>query len=666
MANSNQLSIKEDKGAFMRRAELKHYFDSLEFEKQYHTSAPLGAFCGAQGTRFSLWAPTASRVTLSLYAEGAGGAPFETAAMKRGERGVWTYETKRNLDGVYYDYLVTAQRATRRTGDPYARACGLNGERSMVIDLARTNPAGWENDRAPDKQAEDVIYEIHVKDFSWDPASGVPFHLRGKFGALTLADTTLHGEGEQPTCINYVRQLGATHVQLMPVYDYGSVDEAGTGDAFNWGYDPVNYNIPDGSYSSDPARGEVRIRELKEAVMALHRAGLRVIMDVVYNHTYQLESHLFKTVPWYYVRQKADGSASNGSGSGCEIASERSMCGRYILDSVLYWASEYHIDGFRFDLMGLHDVELMNGIEQALSARFGAGEKLIYGEPWTGGKASPRPGTMLCDKGHLKELRPTVGAFCDATRDAVKGSVMEEGGRGFVNGGDRFNAGYMACCIRGWAGESPDMTYRSAMQTVSYLSCHDDWTLWDKLVATMTEGRDYDTPHPHVLRANRLAAAMLFCCQGHLFMLSGEEFGRTKQGVKNSYRSPVSVNRMDWVRAAHNRALVNYYRGLIALRKRLPGLCDKSVFAGERLLEAVDIAPGAAMIRLDNRGEGSGYSELCLLFNTSETDVPIALPDGDWSILADGESSFLWETGMTVSGGARVRSRQCLILGKSN
>ncbi len=647
----------------MKRAELKQVFDSLEFEKAYHTDAPLGAFPSEQGTRFALWAPTATRVTLSLYTDGAYGAPFETAAMKKGERGVWTYETKRNLDGVYYDYLVTAQRATRRTADPYARACGLNGSRSMVIDLARTNPEGWENDSSPARQAEDVIYEMHVKDFSWDPASGVPFHLRGKFGALTLTGTTLNGEGRMPTCVDYVKRLGATHVQLMPIYDYGSVDEAGASDAFNWGYDPVNYNIPDGSYSSDPARGEVRIRELKEAIMALHKAGLRVIMDVVYNHTYQLESHLFKTVPWYYVRQKPDGSASNGSGCGCEIASERSMAGRYILESVLYWAEEYHIDGFRFDLMGLNDVELMNGIAQALDARFGAGEKLLYGEPWAGGTPHPREGTMLCDKSHLKELSG-VGAFCDATRDAVKGSVMEEYGRGFVNGGDKFCAGYMACCVKGWAGESADMTYRSPQQTVSYLSCHDDWTLWDKLVATMAEGRDYDTLHPHILRANRLAAAMLFCCQGHLFMLSGEEFGRTKQGIRNSYRSPVAVNRMDWARAAQNSALVEYYRGLIALRKQLPALCDKSILAGERLFAAEDIAPGAAMIRLDNRGEGSRYSELCLVFNTSDARVPLALPEGEWNILADGESSFLWETGMTVSGGAQAEPGSCLILGK--
>ncbi len=647
----------------MRRAELKQVFDSLEFEREFHTNEPLGSFLSDSGTRFALWAPTASRVALSLYTCGADGAAFETIAMKRGERGVWFYETSRNLSGVYYDYLVTAQRATRRTADPYARACGVNGNRSMVVDLAKTNPEGFADDRAPAKQAEDVIYEIHVKDFSWDPASGVPFHLRGKYGALALRGTTLGGEGRMPTCLDHMLRLGVTHVQLMPVYDYGSVDETGASDAFNWGYDPVNYNIPDGSYSTDPAHGEVRIREFKEAVMGLHKAGLRVIMDVVYNHTYHLESHLFKTVPWYYVRQKADGAASNGSGCGCETASERSMCGRYILDSVLYWAEEYHIDGFRFDLMGLHDTELMNAVQQALDARFGAGEKLVYGEPWAGGTPHPREGTILCDKGHLKEIHPSIGAFCDATRDAVKGSVMDERGNGFVSGGP-FSAGHLACCVKGWSGESQDMIYRSPMQTISYLSCHDDWTLWDKLIATMTNGMEHTQLHPAVLRANRLAAAMLFCCQGHLFFLSGEEFARTKLGVKNSYRSPVALNRLDWQRAADCAALVEYYRGLIALRKRLPGLCDKSILAPERLFAASDVAPGAAMIQLDNRGENSEYDTLCLLFNTSDRDVPVSLPEGEWQLLADGESSWFFESGMTLSGKATIEPASCLILGK--
>ena len=366
-------------------AQMKRWFDSAEFERQYHTDAPLGVHSHGSGVRFSLWAPTASDVRLNLYPDGGRSHALCTVTMRRGERGVWLHDDARRLEGVYYDYDVTVDGVTRRTQDPWAKACGVNGLRSMVTDLSGTDPLGWEADRAPVKPRETVVYEIHVKDFSYDPRSGVPAHQRGRYAALTLTDTTLDGKGQHPTCINHVRRLGATHVQLMPVYDYGSVDEAGDPHAFNWAYDPVNYNVPEGSYASDAHHGHTRIRELKEAVQALHAAGFRVIMDVVYNHTYHLEgSCLFKAVPWYFYRQEEDGSASNGSGCGSEIASERSMVARYILDSVMFWAEEYHMDGFRFDLMGMMDVPLMNRIRRALDERFGKGEKEIWGEPWAG------------------------------------------------------------------------------------------------------------------------------------------------------------------------------------------------------------------------------------------------------------------------------------------
>ena len=349
----------------MRAAALKAVFDSKDFENEFHCDAPLGAFVTPQGTRFALWAPTAERVTLYLHHSGHEGWAYAAHELVRGERGLWTWETGENLHGVYYGYDVTVDGVTRFIADPYARACGVNGVRSMVVDLARTNPPGWARDRAPARGSEDVICEIHVGDFSADPHSGVPEAYRGKYKALTLTDTTLDGKGRHPTCVAYLKRQGFTHVELMPVQDFGSVDEAGRPAAFNWGYDPVNHSVPEGSYATDPFHGEVRIRELKEAVQALHQSGLRVIMDVVYNHVQWLEgSCLFGSVPWYFFRQNADGSASNGSGCGSELASERSMCARYILDSVLYWAEEYHIDGFRFDLMGLLDAPLMNRIRR--------------------------------------------------------------------------------------------------------------------------------------------------------------------------------------------------------------------------------------------------------------------------------------------------------------
>lgn len=632
----------------MRAAALKAVFDSKDFENEFHCDAPLGAFVTPQGTRFALWAPTAERVTLYLHHSGHEGWAYAAHELVRGERGLWTWETGENLHGVYYGYDVMVDGVTRFIADPYARACGVNGVRSMVVDLPRTNPPGWARDRAPARGSEDVICEIHVGDFSADPHSGVPEAYRGKYKALTLTDTTLDGKGRHPTCVAYLKRQGFTHVELMPVQDFGSVDEAGRPAAFNWGYDPVNHSVPEGSYATDPFHGEVRIRELKEAVQALHQSGLRVIMDVVYNHVQWLEgSCLFGSVPWYFFRQNADGSASNGSGCGSELASERSMCARYILDSVLYWAEEYHIDGFRFDLMGLLDAPLMNRIRRALDERYGEGEKLVFGEPWSGGPTAERPGTPLCHKGNMALLDAQIGAFCDDTRDAVRGGLYDPRSRGFASEGD-FNAAWLACCVRGWSG--PGLPFLAPSQTVSYVSSHDDWTLWDKLVYALGDGRHFAPRQEEIVRANRLAAAITFCCQGRLFMLSGEDFGRTKLGMRNSYNAPLRINRLYWRRTVRFRDLAAYYRGLIALRKQLPCLCDKGERAGERLLEVAEITPRAAAVRLDNGGADSRWAQILLAVNTDGEACTLSLPQGRWSVLCDGESSFLWKKPKAAEG----------------
>ena len=649
----------------MHAATLKTFFDSEGFEYQYHCDEPLGSFVSDRGTHFAIWAPTAQRVILYLHTNGHEGWAYASHDLVRGERGLWTWDTPENLEGVYYGYDVTVDGETRFIADPYAKACGLNGVRSMVVDLSHTNPPGWEKERAPKRQSEDIICEIHVKDFSCDASSGVPEIYRGKYKALTLENTTVGLMGRRPTCLKYLKKQGFTHVQLMPVYDYGSVDEAGDPDAFNWGYDPINYNVPDGSYSTDPFHGEVRIRELKEAIQALHKNGLRVIMDVVYNHTYHLErSCLFGAVPWYYYRQNEDGSASNGSGCGSEIASERSMCARYILDSVLYWAEEYHIDGFRFDLMGALDTRLMNRIRSELDQRYGEGEKLVFGEPWSGGACAPRAGTQLAHKDNLHMLHPGIGAFCDNTRDAVKGGLGDPRSRGFASGGD-FNSEWLASCVRGWAGrEHAYHAFTAPSQTISYLSSHDDWTLWDKLVYSMHGDRRFAQRREDVLRANKLAAAILFCCQGRIFVLSGEDFGRTKLGVRNSYRSSLRVNRLDWKRASRFRELTEYYRGLIALRKTLPGLCDKSEQAKNRITEVAGPVRGTAAIRLNNRGRGSKYSELMILVNTTQERCSLALPEGEWNLLVDGESSFCWKRPIRFAGEADVAPVSLMLLGR--
>ena len=643
-------------------------YDSKAFEAQYHTDEALGALWAPAATRFALWAPTARQVSLSLYAEGTGGGPLLTVDLARGGRGVWEAVVEGDLDGRYYDFAVTdCEGVTRRTADPWARACGRDGARSMVIDLRRTDPAGWAEDAPPARGPEDIIWEVHVKDFSHDARSGVPAALRGKFKALTLTGTTLDGDGVHPTCLDYLKRLGVNYVQLMPVFDYGSVPEDDP-EAFNWGYDPVNYNVPEGSYATDPDDGAVRIRELKEAIQALHKNGFRVIMDVVYNHTYHLDSWLWRTEPWYFYRQNPDGSPADGSGCGNDLASERSMCARYILESVLYWAQEYHMDGFRFDLMALLDTQLMERIRAELDRAYGKGEKLVFGEPWSAHSSPMHRGAKPAGKRALPTLDENIGAFCDATRDLAKGHILHAERPGFVNGGSARLADLRAA-VTGWAG-APGGRFaaRAASQTINYLSSHDDWTLWDKLVLTMDPARQFDTPTPAVLRANRLAAAFCFGCQGRWFMLAGEEFGRTKQGLQNSFNASAALNQLDWARAWTGpwRDLADYYRGLIALRPQLPALCSKGPDAPARLRSAWRPARLTAAFLLDNSGPASRWDALLLFYSAAGQPRPAALPDGQWQVLADPDSSFRWQEAAPalLAGQAALPAAGTLILGR--
>ena len=639
---------------------MKQWFGSPEFREKYHYSGPLGAVCGENGTAFRLWAPTAQKAELRLYREGKATPAFSVLPMAAKPQGLWVYETPENLDGVYYDFALWVDGTIYETPDPYGVACGVNGLRSMVLDLSRTDPENWKNDRSPEKQAEQIIYELHIKDFSWNTAGGFDAKDRGKYTAFTRNGTTLYGKGHFATGLDYLKRLGVTHIQVLPMYDYGSVDEEHPESSYNWGYDPANYNVPEGSYASDPYRGDVRIRELKEMIAALHANGFRVIMDVVYNHTYSLDCPLFKTAPWYFYRQDPDGTPSNGSGCGNDVASERSMCARYILDSALYWVKEFHIDGFRFDLMGLLDTNLMEQLQKELDSRYGEGEKLVYGEPWRAADTAAE-GVTLCDKNALKKIDGKIGAFCDDTRDAVKGSVMDEKSTGFVNGGG-ITADALKKCVTGWAGEYGQ--FQTPAQTITYLSCHDDWTLWDKLVYTMDPQKDFEGCAEEIKRANRLAAAIYFSCQGRLFIHAGEEFGRTKGGIKNSFCSSAEINCLDWERAWKNEDLVNYYRGLIALRKQLPGLQDKSEQAKERILEAFEIAPNCAGVLLDNRAEGSRWETLLLCFNCSGETAELSLPQGSWQVLADGENAFCWKANTCLEGKTEIPPQSALLLGK--
>lgn len=632
------------------------YYSGPEFQQNFiYDGKDLGAVCTDGGTVFKLWSPSAEQIALNLYKEGSVVSAFAVHLMKRGEKGVWEYRTEENLHGTYYDFTLLADGEKVVSADPYARACGVNGRRSMAVDLRKTDPEGWELDKAPEYDRERIICELHVKEFSWDIPGGFPEACRGKYRAFLHTDTTLNGDGKHPTGIPYLKELGVTHIQLMPVYDYGSVDEAGSDDQFNWGYDPINYNVPEGSYSSDPEHGEVRVRELKELVQSLHREGFRVIMDVVYNHTYSLDSWFQRTAPWYFYRADKKGVPSNGSACGNDVASERAMCSKYILDSVLYWAEEYHMDGFRFDLMGLLDAGLMNRIRAELDARYGTGEKMVFGEPWAADKTAIEPGVSQALKKNMKKLDRNVGMFSDDIRDAVKGSVFKLDEPGFVNGGEGFEDDILnsvqAWCHKGRFG------IKAPSQVITYVSSHDNQTLWDKLAETISDEK-------MLRKAYRLAAGIYMTCQGNLFFLSGEEFGRTKNGIADSYRSPITVNRLDWEKAWEERSLVVYYQGLIALRKQLPGLCDKSDMAWKRVGRRWK-KDGVVGFELDNTTENgtSAWKTLRVLYNASQKAEEIRVSGDGWEILADASDSFQWKTPAVVTGTVAVPPVSFVILG---
>ncbi len=642
--------------------EWKKYYSSPEFREQYlYDKNDLGVSCTDSGTTFKLWSPSADSVTLNLYQEGSGGSACRSIAMERGPHGVWQWSTSRKLHGVYYDFLLSIEGETVRSADPWAKACGVNGRRSMAVDLRETDPEGWETDRAPVNMPEQIIYELHVKEFSWDPSGGFPEKYRGKYKAFTCEDTTLYNDGVHPTGLRYLKDLGITHVQIMPSYDYGSVDEEGRPDEFNWGYDPVNYNVPEGSYSTDPAHGEVRIREMKEMIQSLHARGFRVIMDVVYNHTYSLDSWFQRTAPWYFYRVFDDGRVSNGSACGNDVASEREMCASYILESVLYWAEEYHIDGFRFDLMGLLDVDLMNRIRKALDDRYGRGEKMMFGEPWAADETAMEGNAVPALKKNIGLLDENIGMFCDDTRDAVKGSALKIWKPGFINGASG-KEDAIARSVEAWCRKDPEEQagVKAPSQVITYVSAHDNQTLWDKLAETLP-----GTDEAERMRLNRMAAALYMTCQGTLFFLSGEEFGRTKNGLEDSYNAPIRINRIDWEKAWKNRDLVEYYKGLIALRSHLPGLCDKSEQAPGRIRE-ISKQEGAVSFLVDNSAPSgkTAWETLKIVYNSTREEQTVPVEGERWVVLCDGEDSGLWKEPHYVKGKAVVYPQSVLILGK--
>lgn len=570
---------------------------AMNLDKEYAYDGELGAIYSPDATTFKVWAPLATDVKLNLYATGSDAeegakdlGTYEMSKLNDGAKwtGVWTYSVASDLKNTYYTYSITnpthiyygdgakPEYLTRETQDVYSYAVGVNGDRSMVIDLDSTDPEGWDADSHVfvDHQSEAIIWEVQVKDFSYNPNSGVSEANRGKYLAFTETGTTLDNEGVLSTGIDYLKQLGVTHVQINPFYDFATIDEARnvTDDSeFNWGYDPKNYGVPEGSYSSDPYNGNVRVNEAKQMIQALHEAGIGVIMDVVYNHTYSIDSCFNYSVPEYYYRMTATGGYSQQSGCGNDTASERAMYRKYMREMLAYWTNEYHIDGYRFDLMGVHDGETMNMIREdmdAIDSRI-----IMYGEGWAGDtvydpQTCSGTDTFMTVQGNTDKLSTRIGFFNDQIRDGIKAGVFADPGtKGFVSGnkvyGKNISMGVRANTTGHgtWSAITPE-------QCVTYASCHDNKTLYDTLVESNHSGAtNYRARYSDVITQNKFTAAIISSCQGIDFILAGEEMGRSKDGDHNSYKSAATLNMIDWSLIKSNADLVSYYKGMFELRK---------------------------------------------------------------------------------------------------
>ena len=640
---------------------------AANLDKSAYSGNDLGASYSKKATTFKVWSPNAASVRVNIFEhgsdnEGDAGSIMSRAMSLDKTTGVWSVTINGDLLNKYYTYSVTHGKTTKETADVYAKACGVNGQRSMVVDLSTTNPDGWENDKhvLVQNQTDASVWEISVADFSSSESSGVSEANRGKYLAFTEEGTTVNGvQGASSTCVDYLKKLGVKYVQIMPFYDFGSVDESkNIMDQYNWGYDPVNYNCPEGSYSSNPKKGEVRIKECKQMIQALHNAGIGVIMDVVYNHTYTSDSWLQRTVPNYYYRMNNDGTFSNGSGCSNDTASEHLMFRKYMIDSVTYWASEYHIDGFRFDLMGLHDVTTMNSIRTALDNLYadGSGSQiLMYGEAWDMATNCDE-GTVLASQKNLKQLSDRIGAFDDTIRDAIKGSTGGTDGA-FVQEGSR-----RANLKTGIAGQSDTTTGWANVpsQCVTYASCHDNLCLYDKLVGSVygADGK-YRKRYEDLVAMNKLSAAIVITSQGIPFSLGGEEFCRSKDGDENSYASSRKENMLDWENVDLYSDVIEYYRGLYKIRDAFAAFSDSTAVTANSLTYLSDVPKGVMGYTINNTESGK-WSQMCVIFNGSDSAQNVTAK-GDWVVLADNKTAGLRNI-KNVTNSVKVEAHSAVIM----
>ena len=625
-----------------------------ELESRIYKENDLGMTFDADIYTFKVWSPLAKKVFLNIYKTGN----IEEASLVKQVPmslidNVWVVELPEDLDGLFYTYQFEHQDYETEAPDLYSKAIGINGNRSAIIHLNETNPDGWDKDEhVMQKNITDaMIWEVHIEDFSSDAASGIRPEYQGKYLAFTEENTTLYDAGEFPTGLNYLNQLGVNYVHLLPIYDFENDEE--DKEAYNWGYDPKNYMVPEGKYSSNPYDPKARIKELKQLIQSLHKNNIGVVMDVVYNHTYHTKDSWFQwTVPDYYYRQDENGHFSNGSGVGNETASERTMMRKYMIDSLLYWVQEYHIDGFRFDLMGVHDTETMNEIRKALDAR-GYENVIIYGEPWAGGELALKEPYKPADRNHVHDYSEDIALFNAEFRDGIKGHVFLAQDAAFLQGANNEetsnfrNEDLIAAIMANTqmdAGEYHLPEYKTwarvPKEVMNYSSAHDNFTLYDKLVLS-TEGPDHYNQQEPLIAMNKINAAILFTAQGGIFIQAGEEFARTKYGNSNTYNASIAVNYLDWSRAQDNRDLIDYYRGMIDIRKSYPPLRDytkqtANMIYFRRTPENVLVYLIPNVIDADSK-----WDNMLVAVNTGNQPQSFALPpdqennNQEWTVLAN-------------------------------
>ena len=642
----------------------------------------LGATYSKSGTTFKVWAPTATSVKVNLYSSGSGGNKISTTNMNyNSSNGVWSATVSGDQKNKFYTYTVSAKNVlgqneqTNETQDIYSVATGINGRRSQVVNLDDTDPSGWDKDAHVllEKNTDSYVWEVHVKDFSWDSKSGVSNKNRGKFLAFTETGTTLNGQGKTKTMVDYLKELGVTTVQITPFYDFGSIDEGGSDSQFNWGYDPVNYNVPEGSYSSNASDGNVRIKECKQMIQALHKAGLSVVMDVVYNHTFSAPDSSFeKCVPNYYYRMQANGKYSDGSGCGNETASERRMFRNFLIQSCMYWVNEYHIDGFRFDLMGVHDVETMNLLRKEMDK---VDPRLtIWGEGWTGGSCTYPDKTCTgqtfkpADRFYSADLHERIGIFNDGLRDAIKGAVFNDlKSKGWVQGDAKFandiNEGAQGNTVGTHDPKTYQWTSKAPSQTVSYVSCHDNQTLWDRLA--VSQGiTSFRQRNDKLVAQNKLAGAIINMSQGISFMLAGEEMGRSKDNDDNSYKSSATLNMIDWSLAQTNADIVNYYKGTRKIREKFSPLRDdtKNSLGGYKCYSGTSSSNTyAAVWHNSKQGE---WKKLAVIANSSSNQTTFNMngDEGkDWVIIANDSAAGVTKLSEVSNGTFTVKPYSMVI-----